>query len=100
MLIFILAAVVASAPTAIDVERAFSRDAQKNGQWTASRAYADPDAVRRTLDGTVALTFRYRPKADIEPHVCPFSCGSRAVCRGGYFVRVRQTVTYFLTPQI
>jgi hypothetical protein len=35
----------AAAPTAIDAENAFARDAQRIGQWTAFRKYADHDAV-------------------------------------------------------
>jgi hypothetical protein len=35
----------AAAPTAIDAERAFAADAQKLGQWTAFRKYAEPSAV-------------------------------------------------------
>lgn len=35
----------AAAPTAIDAERAFAADAQKLGQWTAFRKYADESAV-------------------------------------------------------
>ena len=35
----------ASVPTALDAERAFARDAQRLGQWTAFRRYADRDAV-------------------------------------------------------
>lgn len=57
MLILILAAVGATMTTAIDVERAFSRDAQRNGQWTASRAYADPDAVMFTPQAIWARDF-------------------------------------------
>ena len=38
----------ASVPTAIDAEFAFARDAQKSGQWTAFRKYADRDAVMFT----------------------------------------------------
>ncbi len=34
MLTFILAVAGAAMPTAIDAERAFARDAQRNGQWT------------------------------------------------------------------
>ena len=40
---FLLAA--AAAPTAVDAERAFARDAQRLGQWTAFAKYAAPDAV-------------------------------------------------------
>jgi len=35
----------AAAPTAIDAERAFASDAQKIGQWSAFRKWADRDAV-------------------------------------------------------
>ena len=35
----------APARSAVDAERAFARDAQRRGQWTAFRMYADPDAV-------------------------------------------------------
>ena len=35
----------AAAPSAIDAERAFAADAQKIGQWTAFRRYAEPSAV-------------------------------------------------------
>jgi hypothetical protein len=35
----------AAAPTAIDAELAFARDAQRIGQWTAFRKWADRDAV-------------------------------------------------------
>jgi hypothetical protein len=42
----IIALLLAAAfPTAIDAENAFARDAQRIGQWTAFRKYADPDAV-------------------------------------------------------
>ena len=46
----ILALLLASAPvaTAVDAERAFATDAQKYGQWTAFRQYADHDAVMFT----------------------------------------------------
>ena len=37
--------VVAASATAIDAERAFARDAQRQGQWTAFRKYADETAV-------------------------------------------------------
>ena len=38
----------ASLPSAVDAERAFAADAQKIGQWTAFRKYADKDAVMFT----------------------------------------------------
>ena len=56
----ILALVLASAPvpmTAIDAERAFAADAQKLGQWTAFRKWADPTAVMWTPQATWAHDF-------------------------------------------
>jgi hypothetical protein len=43
----IVALLLAVAPvaTAVDAERAFAADAQRLGQWTAFRKWADPDAV-------------------------------------------------------
>ena len=38
----------APVPTAVDAERAFARDAQRIGLWTAFRKYADRDAVMFT----------------------------------------------------
>lgn len=66
MLTLITAAVVAMLPTAVDAERAFNRDAQRNGQWTATRAYADRDAVIFNPQATWARDFlagRTDPKA-------------------------------------
>jgi hypothetical protein len=47
-MIFALLLASATLPTAVDAERAFARDAQKLGQWTAFRNYADKDAVMFT----------------------------------------------------
>jgi hypothetical protein len=47
----------ASAPTAIDAERAFAADAQRFGQWTAFRKYADRDAVMFTPQAVWARDF-------------------------------------------
>ena len=57
MLTLILAGVAAATPSAVDAERAFNRDAQIKGQWTASRAYADPDAVMFTPQAIWARDF-------------------------------------------
>ena len=46
-----------SMPTAIDAELAFARDAQRIGQWTAFRKYADRDAVMFTPQATWARDF-------------------------------------------
>lgn len=47
----------ATTVTAVDAERAFSRDAQRTGQWAAFRAYADPDAVIFTPQAVWARDF-------------------------------------------
>jgi hypothetical protein len=47
----------AAAPTAVDAERAFARDAQRIGQWSAFRKYADPDAVLFTPQAVWARDF-------------------------------------------
>jgi hypothetical protein len=44
----LLAAAAAPATTAVDAERTFIADAQKVGQWTAFRKWADRDAVMFT----------------------------------------------------
>jgi hypothetical protein len=49
--------IAAATPTAVDVEYAFARDAQRIGQWTAFRKYADPDAVMFTPQATWARDF-------------------------------------------
>ena len=53
---------LAAAPTAVDAERAFARDAQRIGQWTAFRKYADETAVMFTPQAVWAQNFlRNRP---------------------------------------
>ena len=47
----------APVPTAVDVELSFARDAQKIGQWTAFRKYADRDAVMFTPQAVWVQTF-------------------------------------------
>ena len=63
MLLTYLMALAATAPTAVEAERAFNRDAQTKGQWTASRQYAHPDAVVFTPQATWARDF-LKNKAD------------------------------------
>lgn len=48
ILALLLASASAAAPTAIDAERAFATDAQRIGQWTAFRKYAEATAVTFT----------------------------------------------------
>ncbi len=88
MLTLILAAAGAAAPTAIDAERAFSRAAQRNGQWTASRAYADSDAVIFTPQAVWARDFlkgRKDPPAAIRwsPNASYISCDGRVAVNTG-----------------
>ena len=52
---FLLAA--APVPTAVDAEYAFARDAQRIGQWTAFRKWADRDAVVFTPQAVWAHDF-------------------------------------------
>ena len=64
MIAFILAAaaLTPAAPTALDAERAFIRDAQRSGQWTAFRKTAARDAVMFTPKVTCALSGNPVPK--------------------------------------
>jgi len=88
MLTLFLAALSATGPTAIDAERAFARDAQKKGQWTASRAYADPDAVMFTPQAIWARDFlkgRRDPPAALHwsPNASYVSCDGRMAVNTG-----------------
>ena len=58
----------ASMPTAVDAERAFARDAQRIGMWTAFRKYADGDAVIFTPQAQWAREF-LKEKKDPEKSV-------------------------------
>jgi len=57
MLSLLLAAAAAASPTAVDAERAFAADAQRIGQWSAFRKYADRDAVMFTPQAVWAHEF-------------------------------------------
>lgn len=88
MLTLFLAAVGVSTPTAVDAERAFSRDAQTDGQWTASRAYADPDAVMFTPRAIWARDFlkgRKDPPTAVRwsPNASYVSCDGRMAVNTG-----------------
>lgn len=56
-MIALLLLAAAASPTAIDAEKAFARDAQRIGQWTAFRKYADRDAVMFTPQAAWARDF-------------------------------------------
>lgn len=91
------------ARSAIDAERAFAADAQKNGQWTAFRNYAAPDAVMFVPDKVNAQAW-LKDRAD--PPVSVFwwpgrsyvSCdGSVAVNTGPWVRGYGKSVGYFTT---
>ena len=100
----ILALLLAAAtPSAIDAERAFAADAQKNGQWTAFRNSAAPDAVMFVPEKVNAQTWlkdRADPPASVFwwPGRSYVSCdGSVAVNTGPWVRGYGKAVGYFTT---
>jgi hypothetical protein len=93
----------AAAPTAVDAELAFSRDAQRIGQWTAFRKYADRDAVMFTPQAVWAQTFlkdKPDPATAItwRPAHSFVSCDGRtAVNTGPWFGRDGKPGGFFTT---
>jgi hypothetical protein len=98
----------AAATSAIDEELAFARDAQRIGQWSAFRKYADRDAVMFTPQATWARDFlkgRKDPSKAISwrPAHSFVSCDGRTAVNtgpwwradgkpGGYFTTVWQRI--------
>lgn len=98
--------IAASVPTAVDAEFAFARDAQRIGQWTAFRKWADKDAVTFTPQAVWARDFLKGktdpPKAITwRPAASFVSCDGRTAVNtgpwfrtdghpGGYFTTVWQ----------
>jgi hypothetical protein len=98
----------AAAPTAIDAELAFARDAQRMGQWSAFRKWADRDAVMFTPQAIWAREFlkdRKDPPKAIRwrPAHSFVSCDGRTAVNtgpwwradgkpGGYFTTVWQRI--------
>jgi hypothetical protein len=75
-------------PTAVDAERAFARDAQRIGQWTAFRKYADTTAVMFTPQAVWAREFlkgRKDPPAALKwsPAESYVSCDGRTAINKG-----------------
>jgi len=93
----------ASVPSAIDAEYAFARDAQRIGQWTAFRKYADRDAVMFTPQAVWARDFlqdrKDPPKAVTwRPTDSFLSCdGHTAVNTGPWFRPAGAPGGYFTT---
>src|SRR5207253_9389317 len=90
-MIFALLLAAAPVPTAVDAELAFARDAQRIGQWTAFRKWADRDAVVFTPQAVWARNFlqdrKDPPKAvSWRPTDSFVSCdGHTAVNTGPWF---------------
>lgn len=99
-----LALLIAAAPiTAVDAERAFARDAQRMGQWTAFRKYADETAVMFTPQAVWAHEFlaplKDPPKAmSWGPADSWVSCDGRtAINRGPWTSASGKETGYFTT---
>ena len=94
--------VAASLPTAIDAERAFARDAQRLGQWTAFRKYADRDAVMFSPQAVWARDFLKDlkdPPKSVQwwPAASFVSCDGRTAVNTGPWTRPGARHGYFTT---
>ena len=95
--------IAASVVTAVDAERAFARDAQQMGQWTAFRKYADDTAVMFNPQAVWAHEFlagRKDPPATIRwwPADSWVSCDGRtAINRGPWTSASGKDHGYFTT---
>ena len=102
MILAFLAA-AAAGTTAIDAEIAFSRDAQRIGQWSAFRKYADHDAVMFSPQAVWARDFlmdRRNPPKSISwrPLHSFVSCDGRtAVNTGPWYTPSGKLAGYFTT---
>ena len=89
--------------SAIDAERAFAADAQKNGQWTAFRQYAAPDAVMfvpEKVNAQAWLKDRVDPPTRVYwwPGRSYVSCDGTVAVNTGPWVRgYGKSVGYFTT---
>ena len=103
ILSLILLATAAAPATAVDAERAFAADAQKDGQWTAFRKWADPTAVMFTPQAVWAQEFlkdRKDPPRSVEwwPARSWTSCDGRtAVNTGPFRIEAAKADGYFTT---
>jgi hypothetical protein len=92
----------ASAPTAVDAELAFARDAQRLGQWTAFRKYADRDAVMFTPQAVWArelLRDKKNPPKSVRwwPAHSFVSCDGHTAVNTGPYVLPNSKHGYFTT---
>jgi hypothetical protein len=102
MIVVFLLAAAAPVATAVDVERAFAADAQRIGQWTAFRKYADPDAVMFTPQAVWARDF-LKDKTDPPeavrwwPGASFVSCDRRTAVNTGPWTRNKGTLHGYFT---
>ena len=102
-MISLLLAAAAAQMTAVDAERAFAADAQKHGQWTAFRKWADSDAVM--FAPLAVWTQDYLKESEDPPKALEWgpadswvSCDGRtAVNRGPWKSPVSAAHGYFTT---
>ena len=92
----------AAAPTAVDAEYAFALDAQRKGQWTAFRKYADKDAVMFAPQAVWARDFlmdRKDPPRSVRwwPAISIVSCDGRMAVNMGPWIRPDNSHGYFTT---
>ena len=92
----------ASIPTAVDAERSFAADAQRIGQWSAFRKYADHDAVVFTPQAVWARDFlkdRKDPLKAIKwrPNVSFVSCDGRTAVNTGPWFKLDGTAGGYFT---
>ena len=87
MFILLVAAAVVTVPSAVEAERALTRDAQRNGEWEALRRYADPDAVIFTPQAGWARDFlrsdRNSAAVRWSPNASYVSCDGHMVVNTG-----------------
>lgn len=92
----------AAQTSAVDAERAFARDAQRYGQWTAFRKYADSDAVMFTPQVVWAHEFlngRKNPAQSVRwwPAQSYVSCDGRIAVNTGPAMYPGGGAGYFTT---
>ena len=103
MIAALILAAAAPAQTAVDAERAFAAHAQKAGQWTAFRDYAEPTAVLFNPQAVWAhewLKDRKDPPRSVQwwPGRSFVSCdGDMAVNTGPWRDETRRADGYFTT---
>lgn len=101
--LLLMATAPAAPMTAIDAERAFAADAQKQGQWTAFRKYAAPDALMFTPQPVNAQQFlkdKKNPPVSVYwwPGRSYVSCDGKVAVNTGPWVRgYGKLVGYFTT---